>query len=80
MIPFAEVLALLEQHQWELFRIHPPYRIFYLYGDPETGLPILVEVHDGMVDDAHVERIRRILQSDGPEANEEGDDEDGAEE
>lgn len=77
MVPFAEVLALLERHGWELFRIHPPYRVFYLNGDPSTGLPILVEVHDGKVDEAHVERIRRILEGDEAGESDEKDGPDG---
>lgn len=63
MLPFGHVLAYLEQHDWVLYRIHPPYRIFYLYGDPSTGLPILVEVNEKGVDETHFEEIKRIVES-----------------
>ena len=62
MVPFAKVLHYLESHDWILFRINPPYRVFYQHGDPQSGLPILVEVVDGSVDDEVWERIRGIVE------------------
>ena len=62
MVPFVQVLQYLESHDWVLFRINPPYRVFYQHGDPRSGLPILVEVADGSVDDDVFERIRGIVE------------------
>jgi len=61
-VAFLEVLETLESSGWVLYRISLPYRVFYFRGDPSTGLPILVEVHDGKwVLEEHVLRIRQIL-------------------
>lgn len=62
MVTFSEVLEWLERHDWILFGIHPPYRIFYKHGHSSTGLPILVEVRNHEVNDEHFRRIRRIVE------------------
>lgn len=41
-VPFVRVLALLEEHGWEMTGIWTPYRVF----TKGNCLPILVEVHD----------------------------------
>ncbi len=61
MALFSEVLNYMESHDWILFRIEKPYRIFYKDGSPASGLPILVEVNDGHVDDDDFTRIRGIV-------------------
>lgn len=71
MLPFREVLAYLESHDWALYRIHPPYRVFYKHGSPSTGLPILVEVVDGQVDEDVFERVRNSVEGErGEDADE----------
>lgn len=55
-VPFSEVVDLLETHGWELTRIWRPYRVFTKPGSDE--LPILIEVHDRMVRQSDVERIK----------------------
>lgn len=67
MVSFSEVLAFLESHDWVLYRIHPPYRVFYKHGSPATGLPILVEVVDGQVDEGVFEKVRGVVEDDGGE-------------
>ena len=70
MVPFAQVLEYLERHDWVLYRIHKPYRVFYKHGTPATGLPILVEVNaGGTVDEEHFEKIRRIVERDAAGSN-----------
>lgn len=62
MPSFAQVLDYLESHDWVLYRIDEPYRVFYHYGSPATGLPILVEVHNKMVDEDHFANLRQVVE------------------
>jgi hypothetical protein len=64
LVPFSEVLELLESHGWELTRIWSPYRVFTKPGADE--LPILIEVHDRKVRYSDAERIKRHLSERGP--------------
>ncbi|HUU82166.1 MAG TPA: type II toxin-antitoxin system HicA family toxin [Phycisphaerae bacterium] len=57
--PFAEVLKLLESHGWTLQRTWPPYFVFV---HPDRELPLLIPVHDRMVADAYVAKIKEILE------------------
>jgi hypothetical protein len=59
---FSTVLAFLEDQGWELMRVWEPYRIFERRGSgrEDPPLPILVEVHEGMVDDDVFERIQGV--------------------
>ena len=41
-VPFVRVLALLEEHGWEMTGFWTPYRLF----TKGKSLPLLVEVHD----------------------------------
>ena len=61
-IPFSEVVDLLEANGWELTRIWNPYRVFTKPGSDE--LPILIEVHDRMVRQSDVERIKKYVEED----------------
>ncbi len=61
-VPFSQVL--LESHGWKLYRIDPPYRVFCKGGEPQSGLPILVEVHGKNVKADHLAEIIRILEKD----------------
>jgi hypothetical protein len=63
LVPFSEVLELLESHGWELVRIWIPYRVFTKPGSDE--LPILIEVHDRTVRRTDVERIKKHLKEGG---------------
>lgn len=58
-VPFEQVLHLLQEHGWELTGISKPYRVFK---KPGHALPILIPVHDKMVDIEYVERIKKIIQ------------------
>jgi hypothetical protein len=60
MVPFADVLAYLEAHGWNLVRIWRPYRVFTKPG----RLPILVTVHEKMVQADDFEKIQRIVEAD----------------
>jgi hypothetical protein len=59
-IPFSEVVDLLETNGWELTRIWNPYRVFTKPGSDE--LPILIEVHDRMVRQSDVDRIKKHVE------------------
>lgn len=61
-IPFSEVVDLPEANGWELTRIWNPYRVFTKPGSDE--LPILIEVHDRMVRQSDVERIKKYVEED----------------
>jgi len=56
-VPFPMVLRLLESHGWRLGKIWKPYFVFTKAGE----LPILIPVHDKMVSEIYVEKIKRIL-------------------
>jgi hypothetical protein len=59
VLPFDEVLSLLESHGWSLM---PPWGNYRVFSKPGTDvLPILVEVEERMVRATDVERIKRIL-------------------
>lgn len=55
---FTDVLMLLESHGWRLQRVWPPYRVFV---HPDHDLPLMIPVHDRMVNDAYVEKIKKLL-------------------
>lgn len=61
-IPFSEVVDLPEANGWELTRIWNPYRVFTKPGSDE--LPILIEVHDRMVRQSDVKRIKKYVEED----------------
>jgi len=63
-VPFEQVLTILEQHGWHLARISRPYRVFTKTGQ----LPILIQVHDKMVDTEYVERIKEIIARENAES------------
>jgi hypothetical protein len=56
-IPFVRVLALLEEHGWDLKRIKRPFFVFKKRGHE----PILVQARDRMVTAHDFERIKRRL-------------------
>lgn len=58
-VPFSEILGVLELHGWKLQRIAPPYRIF----TKGRELPILIPVHDKMVEAIYAEKIEKILKA-----------------
>ena len=60
-VPFSMILGLLESHGWKLQRIVRPYRIF----TKGRELPILIPVEDKMVSTIYVDKIERILRSEG---------------
>ncbi|MBU0718498.1 MAG: hypothetical protein KJ749_09645 [Planctomycetes bacterium] len=60
-VPFGLVLELLESHGWRLQRIVQPYRIF----TKGRELPILIPVEDKMVSTVYVDKIERILRTEG---------------
>jgi hypothetical protein len=60
MVPFADVLAYLEARGWSLVRLWKPYRVFTKPGH----LPILVTVHEKMVQADDFEKIQRIVEAD----------------
>lgn len=64
MIPYVRVHELLESYGWMLKSIHSDRRVFYLNGDPRTGLPIIVRVQDKSVDEDDFEKIKAILEYD----------------
>jgi hypothetical protein len=59
-VPFSTVLAIFEEHGWELVRIEAPYRIFEKPGS--NALPYWVEVHDKKVDKRYVDKIKAFLE------------------
>ena len=59
LVPFSDVIELLESCGWQLSRIWNPYRVFTKPGS--STLPILVEVHDRMVKRGDVERIKKQI-------------------
>jgi len=56
--PFSEVRELLESHGWVLQRTWRPYFVFM---HPDQRLPLLIPVHNRMVTDVYVEKIRSLL-------------------
>ena len=58
-VPFSEILGVLELHGWKLQRIATPYRIF----TKGRELPILIPVHDKMVEAIYAEKIEKILKA-----------------
>jgi len=72
MVPFSEVLEWLERHNWRFFRIDPPYRVFYKHGKA-TDLPILVEVHDRLVDGRDFDRYKAFVAAQEEKENDEDD-------
>ncbi|NOT00379.1 MAG: hypothetical protein HOP29_07100 [Phycisphaerales bacterium] len=56
--PFSEVLKKLELHGWLLQRVWPPYRVFI---HPDHDLPLMIPVHDRMVNEAYVEKIKKLF-------------------
>lgn len=57
--PFSEILGVLELYGWKLQRIATPYRIF----TKGRELPIVIPVHDRMVDTIYAEKIEKILKA-----------------
>ena len=58
-VPFSEILGVLELHGWKLQRIATPYRSF----TKGRELPILIPVHDRMVDTIYAEKSVKIVKA-----------------
>lgn len=60
-VRFSNVRAFLEEHGWELSGFRRTFRVFLRYGKSAPGSPIVVEVHNKMVDADHYREVRRIV-------------------